>query len=96
MSGDIDEDGLRSLVEQQLRPVFALLDDMSDVDKIVKTEAVRQALNDANANAARLRRVAVRKMRGEGMLLREIADACGMSHQRISQIEAGYSRRDER
>lgn len=87
------DDGLGSQVKLQLGPVFRALEEMTEVDTIVKAEAVREALIEAIAEVARHRRQAVRSLRSEGWLLREIADACEMSHQRISQIETGYSRK---
>lgn len=87
------DDGLGAQVTLHLGPVFRELEAMNEVDRIVKAEAMREALMDAVAEVARHRRSAVRTLRANGWLLREIAEATEMSHQRISQIETGYSRK---
>lgn len=59
------------------------------------TEA-NEALLDAQANIASLRRAAVRRLRSEGFTLQAIADQIGVKAQRIHQIESGYDRHEQR
>lgn len=87
------EDGLYVSASEALRPVLVSLSELDDLDVLVRAEHLQRALLEATAEIAKLRRQSVRSMRRGGYLLREIAEQSGMSTQRISQIEAGYSRR---
>ena len=61
-----------------------------------RSQAVLDELRDAQASVGEIRRSAVRQLRDEGWLLREIADRLGVKPQRIHQIENGYDREEKR
>lgn len=65
------------------------------IEQIVEGQALNEALLAAQAEVAKLRREAVRTLRMEGWKLREIAEATGMTHQRVAQLEAGMDRKDK-
>jgi DNA-directed RNA polymerase specialized sigma24 family protein len=55
-----------------------------------------EALLDAQAAVATMRRKAVRQLRAEGWTLAAIGEQLGIKAQRVHQIETGYDRRERR
>lgn len=64
------------------------------IQAILLAPDVNQRLLDAQAEVAQIRRQAIRQLRGEGWRLKDIAEATGLSEQRIYQLEIGQDRRD--
>lgn len=83
-------------VPTRLSQVFAKLDKLPDDEKIVVANKVNDALLEAQARVAAIRRAAVRQLRADGYTLREIGDLTGLAPQRISQIELGYGRKEKK
>lgn len=65
------------------------------VDQVIEAHKLNQALLDGQGVFAETRRRAVRTLRMQGWTLKDIALATGMSHQRVSQIEAGADRKEK-
>jgi hypothetical protein len=65
-------------------------------DLITEANDVNDALLDAQAAVAALRRGAVRRLRSEGWTLQQIGDALGLKPQRIHQIENSYDRHERK
>lgn len=65
------------------------------VERITRGQELLDSLLTMQADAAEVRRTAVRQLRMEGWKLREIAEATGLSHQRVSQIEVGADRKEK-
>jgi hypothetical protein len=79
-----------------LKPVMAKLRRLPPDEQITSAEHVNAALLAAQADTASVRRSAVRELRAQGFTLQAIGDLCGMSPQRIQQIEVGYGRQEKR
>jgi DNA-directed RNA polymerase specialized sigma subunit len=72
---------------------FDRLGRQPDETQILAAAEINEVLLQAQAEVARRRRQAVRSMRANGYTLQEIGAMVGLSHQRISQIESGWSPR---
>lgn len=64
-----------------------VLEGATQEDVYLRAEAALQALSNVSEGVAATRRVAVRAMRGQGYSLGELAEAFGVSRERIRQIE---------
>jgi hypothetical protein len=69
--------------------------DLDVIEEIVQSNQVNQFLLDMQGDVAEHRRQGVRMMRQSGWTLKAIADATGMTHQRVSQLEQGNDRKDK-
>ena len=69
------------------------LDPFSMLDK---SNGALEALTQAQHEIGLMRRRAVRQLRAEGFLLKEIAERMGVKPQRVHQIESGYDRVEKR
>lgn len=65
-------------------------------DILTKSNAVLEALHEAEAQVGAARRGAVRELRAQGFTLKQIADVVGVKPQRIHQLEEGYDRKEKR
>lgn len=63
---------------------------------IAEANEANEALLEAQADIAALRRGAVRRLRQQGLTLQAIADQLGLKAQRIHQIETSYDRHEKR
>ena len=64
------------------------------IQAILLAPEANQRLLDAQAKVALVRRQAIRQLRADGWRLKDIAEATGLSEQRIYQLEIGQDRRD--
>jgi DNA-binding XRE family transcriptional regulator len=72
-----------------------IYDELASLDPLQRVEAggvVYTELLEAQARVAGLRRAAIRELRADGWLQKEIAEALGMTAQRVAQLEQGYGR----
>jgi hypothetical protein len=90
----MDNDAFASQVTTLLNPLIVQLGELDLIEQVIVCQALNAALLDAQARVAGVRRGAVRRLRGEGFTLRQIADATGVAPQRIHQIEAGIGRKE--
>lgn len=87
---------IAELLEQQINAaVEKLAANYDPIEQVTLGQDLNQAMLDGQAAVAQLRRGAVRTLRMEGWKLKEIGDAAGMTHQRVSQIEAGADRKEK-
>ena len=83
-------------IQGQLVAPLGRLAGLEPFELIDEANRVNEALLQAQADVAALRRAAVRRLRSEGFTLQAIADQLGVKPQRIHQIEAGYDRHEQR
>ena len=65
------------------------------IEQVVLAAELNVSFLAAQNEVAEVRRRAVRTLRAQGWGLREIGEAAGMSHQRVSQIEMGADRKEK-
>jgi DNA-directed RNA polymerase specialized sigma24 family protein len=93
--GERSADDWRALMHAAISNVLNELSSLSEEDQIVHSASVNTALLDAQAEVAMARRAAVRALRLQGMTLRDIATATGLTPQRVGQIEGGLGRKEK-
>jgi DNA-directed RNA polymerase specialized sigma24 family protein len=72
------------------------LRNLDPITRIGVSLVLYEDLLEAQAAVAAARRAAVRELRAEGFTLREIAEATGLTHQRVAQLQTGYGRQEKR
>jgi len=68
---------------------------LKSLDQITIATQLNEVLLDAQSQVASIRRGAIRTLRADGYTLSEIAGQCGMTPQRVHQLEIGVDRRDK-
>jgi DNA-directed RNA polymerase sigma subunit (sigma70/sigma32) len=68
---------------------------LNPLQQVTVASEMNEALLDAQATVAALRRGAIRTLRSNGYTLNEIAQQTGMTPQRVHQLEIGHDRRDK-
>jgi DNA-directed RNA polymerase sigma subunit (sigma70/sigma32) len=92
----MEQDELRVRVNKALAPILRSIAKEDPYDVIAQAGWLTEALREPSAQAATLRRQAVRVLRAEGHTLRDIAKETGLTSGRIAQIETGYDRGEQR
>jgi DNA-binding NarL/FixJ family response regulator len=69
---------------------------LDEFDLLLKSNDAIAALTEAQHEVGLMRRRAVRELRAQGYLLKEIAERLDVKPQRIHQIESGYDRAEKR
>lgn len=83
-------------VRAAIAPLIERIKQMPALDQVQLCQELNTALLDGQAQIATVRRQAVRALRIEGFTLKEVAEATGMSLQRVHQLETGWSRPSKR
>ena len=78
-----------------MRRAIATLKHSDPVEGIVEGGEVHKELLGLIAESAAVRRSHVRHLRANGWTAREVADAAGISYQRVYQLEAGADRKEK-
>lgn len=65
------------------------------VDQIIWSGKLIDAMKQHQGDLAEVRRGAVRQMRNEGMTLKAIGEAIGLTHQRVYQLEHGVDNKEK-
>lgn len=88
--------GIEDAIQVSLSRVTARLGRLDPLERIITANKAIEALRDAQGDLAGVRRAAVRQLRAEGWLLKEIAQQLGTSPQRVHQMEEGYDRHEKK
>lgn len=78
--------------EKAYRTLRRRFEKLDPTDQIMEAEHMQRALLEEQNRVASIRRAAVRSLRANGWTLREIAEATGLTYQRVAQIETGKPR----
>ena len=74
---------------------MARYDRLKSLDQVTMAAQLIEVLLDAQSQVASIRRGAIRALRADGYTLTEIGGLCGMTPQRVHQLEIGVDRRDK-